>query len=36
MIAHFLYLTERSGNERRWLINGLCTKVILMVGWSLS
>jgi hypothetical protein len=32
MMAHFLFLTDRSGNERRWLLNGLCTKVIHMVG----
>jgi hypothetical protein len=31
MMAHFLFLTDRSGNEHRWLINGLCTKVIHMV-----
>jgi heme/copper-type cytochrome/quinol oxidase subunit 4 len=36
MMAHFLFLTDRSGNERRWLTNGLCTKVILMASWSLS
>lgn len=34
MMAHFLYFTDRSGNERKWLLNGLCTKVIHMVGWS--
>jgi hypothetical protein len=34
MMAHFLFLMDRSGNEHRWLINGLCTKVIHMVGWS--
>ena len=32
MMSHFLFLTDRSGNERRWLLNGLCTKVIHMVG----
>jgi len=32
MMAHFLFLTDRSGNERRWLLKGLCTKVIQMVG----
>lgn len=32
MMAHFLFLTDRSGNEHRWLITGLCTKVIHMVG----
>jgi hypothetical protein len=32
MMAHFLFLTDRSGNERRWLLNGLCIKVIHMVG----
>ncbi|KAI0305891.1 fungal-specific transcription factor domain-containing protein [Multifurca ochricompacta] len=43
MMAHFLFLTDRSGNERRWLLNGLCTKVIHMIGlqrdsagWNLS
>jgi len=34
MMAHFLFLTDRSGNERRWLLKGLCTKVIQMVGKS--
>ncbi|KAI0255861.1 fungal-specific transcription factor domain-containing protein, partial [Lactifluus subvellereus] len=32
MMAHFLFLTDRSGNEHRWLITGLCTKVIHMLG----
>ncbi|KAI9511610.1 fungal-specific transcription factor domain-containing protein [Russula earlei] len=32
MMAHFLFLTDRSGNERRWLLKGLCTKVIHMLG----
>ncbi|KAH9967272.1 fungal-specific transcription factor domain-containing protein [Russula dissimulans] len=32
MMAHFLFLTDRSGNERRWLLKGLCTKVIQMIG----
>ena len=35
MMSHFLFLTDRSGNERRWLLNGLCTKVIHMVGRAL-
>jgi hypothetical protein len=34
MMAHFLFLTDRSGNERRWLLSGLCNKVIHMVGCS--
>ncbi|KAF8269849.1 hypothetical protein EI94DRAFT_1573121, partial [Lactarius quietus] len=32
LMTHFLFLTDRSGNERRWLLSGLCTKVIQMVG----
>lgn len=43
MMSHFLFLTDRSGNERRWLLNGLCTKVVHMIGlqrdsagWNLS
>lgn len=43
MMSHFLFLTDRSGSERRWLLNGLCTKVIHMIGlqrdsagWNLS
>lgn len=32
MMTHFLFLTDRSGNERRWLLSGLSTKVIHMVG----
>ncbi|KAI0272482.1 hypothetical protein BC834DRAFT_966502 [Gloeopeniophorella convolvens] len=43
LMAHFLFLTDRSGNERRWLLNGLITKVIHMIGlqrdsagWNLS
>ena len=36
MMAHFLFLTDRSGTERRWLLNGLCTKVIHMVGQPIS
>lgn len=32
LMTHFLYLTDRSGNERRWLISGLCAKVIQMVS----
>ena len=32
MMTHFLFLTDRSGNERRWLLTGLCTKVVHMVG----
>jgi len=34
MMEHFLFSTDRSGNERRWLLNGLCTKVIHMVNQS--
>jgi hypothetical protein len=34
MIEHFLFSTDRSGNERRWLLGGLCTKVIHMVNQS--
>jgi hypothetical protein len=32
LMTHFLFLTDRSGNERRWLLSGLCTKLIHMVG----
>lgn len=34
MMEHFLFSTDRSGNERRWLLGGLCTKVIHMVSQS--
>lgn len=32
LMTHFLFLTDRSGNERRWLLSGLCTKLIHMIG----
>lgn len=32
LMTHFLFLTDRSGNERRWLLSGLCTKLIHMVS----
>ena len=34
MMEHFLFSTDRSGNQRRWLLSGLCTKVAHMVNQS--
>ncbi|KAI0048107.1 hypothetical protein FA95DRAFT_1518037 [Auriscalpium vulgare] len=32
LMVHFLYQADRSGNERRWLLMGLCAKVAQMIG----
>ena len=34
LMAHFLFTTDRSGGERRWLVTGLTAKLIHMVDWS--
>ncbi|KAI0048133.1 hypothetical protein FA95DRAFT_1127130 [Auriscalpium vulgare] len=32
LMVQFLYQADRSGNERRWLLMGLCAKVAQMIG----
>ncbi|KZT27831.1 hypothetical protein NEOLEDRAFT_1059670 [Neolentinus lepideus HHB14362 ss-1] len=32
MLFHFVFLSDRAGNERRWLLVGICTRVAQIIG----
>ncbi|TFK51727.1 hypothetical protein OE88DRAFT_1462788 [Heliocybe sulcata] len=32
MLFHFVFLSDRAGNERRWLLVGICSRVAQIIG----
>ncbi|EPQ56450.1 hypothetical protein GLOTRDRAFT_39370 [Gloeophyllum trabeum ATCC 11539] len=41
MLVHFVFLSDRGGNERRWLLCGICSRIAQIVqrdsaGWNLE